>query len=250
MNDKNKNDWHTKDRSETFSNRMPVRKTNTEIVVENPALGINVYKSAISKENCSYIINALENNLGKDKAHDWKPAKVTESDTPETSARHCVDFKIGRILETLGPVEKNLALYDAHQTAFDSIYPISQDYGQYWGVGVNYFESFNFVKYEGAGTHFKIHADHGPAYVCTVSVVAYLNDDYEGGEIYFPRFNLTIKPEPGDVLIFPSTYIYEHASQPMKSGTKYSIVVMTDYNDRGGHRSFDYRQEDQRKITY
>jgi hypothetical protein len=80
--------------------------------------------------------------------------------------------------------------------------------------------------------------------------IIYLNDDYEGGELYFPRFDLTIKPKQGDVLVFPSTYIYEHASLPMKSGTKYSVVVMTDYNDRGGLRYFAYRQEDHNKLTY
>jgi hypothetical protein len=137
-----------------------------------------------------------------------------------------------------------------HQRSFDAIKPLTDDYGSYWGVGIQYFEAFNFVKYEGAGTHFKIHADHGPAYVATVSVVAYLNDDYEGGEIYFPRFDLTIKPKAGDVVVFPSTYIYEHASKDMISGTKYSVVVMTDYNDRGGLRYHAYRQEDFNKVTY
>jgi hypothetical protein len=242
--------WFAKDRSETANHRTADRKFGNEITIENPALGINIYKRAIPKEDCAYIVNALESNLGPDKKHDWRPAMVTEADTQEKSVRNCVDFKIGRLLNTIGPIEENLALYDAHQIAFNSIFPASQDYGKSWGVGINWFEAFNFVKYDGPGTHFKIHADHGPAYVCTTSIVAYLNDDYEGGEIYFPRFDLTIKPEPGDIVIFPSTYIYEHASQPMKSGTKYSIVVMTDYNDRGGHRSFAYREDPHKRITY
>lgn len=244
------NDWHTKDRSETSGNRMPDRTTLAGIQVINPALGINIYRNAISKDRCDKIINTLENNLNKpDSNYFWQPAMVTEADTPETSARNCVDFKVGKHYRTLGPVsDKNSELYEAHELAFNSIYPASQDYGQYWGVGVQFFEAFNFVKYDGPGTHFKVHADHGPAYVCTISIVAYLNDDYEGGELYFPRFDLTLKPEPGDVVIFPSTYIYEHASQPMKSGKKYSIVVMTDYNDRGDLRYHPYRHEDQKLI--
>ena len=36
----------------------------------------------------------------------------------------------------------------------------------------------------------------------------------------------------------------------MIAGTKYSIVIMTDYNNRGGLRTFNYRQEDMNKLYY
>ena len=32
--------------------------------------------------------------------------------------------------------------------------------------------------------------------------------------------------------MFPSTYIYAHASKPVTRGTKYAAVTMFDYNDR------------------
>lgn len=242
------NDWLTKDRSETDHNRMADRTTSLGVLVSNPALGINIYNNAISENLCDEIIDTLENNLKSDGLYRWQPAMVTEADEALETARKCVDFKLSS--KNLGPVtEENKPFYDMHQKTFEKIKPAVDDYGRYWGVGIQYYESFNFVKYEGSGTHFKIHADHGPAYVTTISVVAYVNDDYEGGELYFPRFDLTIKPKKGDVVVFPSTYIYEHASNDMISGTKYSIVIMTDYNDRGGLRFHSYRQEDQR-ITY
>lgn len=226
------NNWFTKDRSETASNRMADVERNN-LSVSNPALGINVYNHAISAEQSDAVIQTLENELSKGGMYQWHGAKVTNSEAVDTSARNALDFKISS--KNLGPRnENNAALYDMHESLFQTIRRCVDDYGSYWGVGVRYYESFNFVKYEGAGTHFKIHSDHGPTYVCTVSVVAYLNDDYEGGEIYFPRFDLTIKPKKGDIVVFPSTYIYEHASQDMISGTKYAVVVMTDYNDRGG----------------
>jgi hypothetical protein len=249
--EKNTNDWLTKDRSETDKNRMPDRTTPGGVVVSNPAMGINIYNNAISLADSEKIIKTLESKLTNSSSdiYKWHSAMVTESDSKLSHARDCVDFKINSI--AYGPRnEENSELYDIHQLTFDSIHPNVQDYGAYWGVGISYYEAFNFVKYEGVGKHFNIHADHGPAYVTTVSVVAYLNDDYEGGEIYFPRFDLTIKPKQGDIVVFPSTYVYEHASLPMKGGTKYSVVVMTDYNDRGGLRYFPYRQEDQGKLTY
>jgi predicted 2-oxoglutarate/Fe(II)-dependent dioxygenase YbiX len=61
-------------------------------------------------------------------------------------------------------------------------------------------------------------------------LVGYLNDDYEGGELYFRLQNLNIKPKAGDLYIFPSTYMYPHQAKVVKSGTKYSLVTMLDYS--------------------
>ena len=241
------NNWLTKDRSETASNRMPNRTLPNGVMVENPALGINVYKNVFSKEHARHIINTLETNLSSNKTYGWQGALVTESHQQDFKARNCLDFKIGQ--GCLGPVnDENKDLYEIHKTSFDAIFPHVEDYGHYWGVVMRYYEVFNFVKYEGTGKHFAIHADHGPAYVTTVSAVAYLNDDYVGGELIFPRFDLKIKPETGDLVVFPSTFIYEHSSEPIVDGNKYSIVIMTDYNDRGGQKYFDYTSEAEKLI--
>jgi hypothetical protein len=240
------NDWLTKSREETHAHRMPDRFLNGTLVT-NPALGINVYNMAIPDKVCSDSIKTLEENLGSDREYNWKPAIVTESSEPLLEARFCMDFKVGQ--NCLGERSNtNSVFYDMHESVFRSIYPCSIDYGSYWGVGINYFEVFNFVKYESPGHHFNIHADHGPAYVTTVSIVAYLNEDYHGGELHFPRFDLTLKPKKGDVVIFPSTFIYEHSSEPMISGTKYSVVVMTDYNSRGKLRYYAYREQDDQLV--
>jgi hypothetical protein len=243
------NNWLTKERPETDSSRMPSRFLGNGIEITNPALGINVYNNAISADLCEHIINTLEGNLNGQTKYSWQGALVTEADSVVSEVRNCLDFKLGS--KNIGPRdESNSDLYDMHSMAFGPIYSCTSDYGMYWGVGINYFEAFNFVKYDGPGTRFKIHADHGPGYVTTVSVVAYLNDDYEGGEIYFPRFNLTLKPKKGDIIVFPSTYIYEHASQDIVAGKKYAIVVMTDYNDRGNLRNFNYRESNMTKLVY
>jgi hypothetical protein len=205
---------------------------NPNIAVSNPALGVNVYSGAITKEEGKNYIDALEKNLSSGGRYRWNGAQVTSSSEVDLQARNAQDFKISST--GLGPRnEQNVELYDVHESVFQAVKQCVDDYGHYWGVGIASYEAFNFVKYDGPGTHFKIHADHGPTYVCTISVVVYLNDDYEGGEIWFPRMNsLSIKPKAGDIVVFPSTYIYEHASQDMISGVKYSVVIMTDYNDR------------------
>lgn len=225
-------DWFTKDRSETASTRMPAKKLGS-IEVLNPALGINIYRNAIPKDSCQRYIDTLESHLNGQTRYKWQGAYVTTSEEVDLESRNAKDFKFNSV--GLGPKdEQNAELYKMHTELFQSIRNCVDDYGRYWGVGISSYEAFNFVKYEGAGTHFKIHADHGPTYVSTTSIVAYLNEDYQGGELWFPRFDLTIKPRVGDIVVFPSTYIYEHASQEMISGTKYSVVVMSDYNDRDG----------------
>lgn len=223
--------WFTRDRSETSSNRMPDRIFNN-ITVSNEALGLNIYKNAISHDKSINHINNLEKALAKQKQYTWSEAKVTNSDQPVKKARDCVDFKMN--YSSLGGIknESNADLWDIYDDIYKTLKSCVDDYCRYWGINVTYYEVFNFVKYEGEGKEFKIHADDGPMYKAAVSAVIYLNDDYEGGEIQFPRMdNKTIKPSTGDIVIFPSNYIMEHASLPIKSGTKYCVVIMMDLND-------------------
>ena len=231
--DENSNHWFTKDRSETSSNRVDLKLLSNGFLVENLALGVNVYKNVFSAEDSKRYINILESNLNNNKKYNWSQAQVTNSTTPIKKARDCVDFKYKQ--ENLGPRDDhNSELIDLHQEIYEKLKYCVDDYASYWGINVTYYEAFNFVKYEGEGSHFNIHADHGPAYNCTVSAVIYINDDYEGGELKFPRMdNLTYKPAVGDIVLCPSNYIYEHASLPIKSGTKYCVVVMTDINELG-----------------
>jgi len=231
--DENSNHWFTKDRSETSSNRVNAKSLDNGILVENLALGVNVYQNVFSLKDSKRYINTLELNLSQNKEYNWSEAQVTNSTTPIKKARDCVDFKYKQ--ENLGPRnESNAELIDLHQEIYEKLKYCVDDYAAYWGINVTYYEAFNFVKYEGEGSHFNIHADHGPAYNCTVSAVVYINDDYEGGELKFPRLdNLVYKPRVGDIVLCPSNYIYEHASLPIKSGTKYCVVVMTDINELG-----------------
>jgi hypothetical protein len=232
--DENNNHWFTNDRSETTSTRVG-RSLNENVTVENPGLGLNIYRNTFSSKDAKRYIDTLESNLSQNKKYNWSEAKVTNSDVAINKARDCVDFKYKQ--ENLGPRdETNAELIDLHQEIYEKLKMCIDDYARYWGIEVVYYEAFNFVKYEGEGTHFNIHADHGPAYNCTVSAVIYINDDYEGGEIKFPRLdNYVHTPRVGDIAVFPSNYIYEHASLPMKSGTKYCVVIMTDIN-KLGHR--------------
>lgn len=50
-----------------------------------------------------------------------------------------------------------------------------------------------------------------------ISNLIYLNDDYSGGELYFPNHNLKIKPETGMLISFPGNWFNRHAILPASS---------------------------------
>lgn len=69
----------------------------------------------------------------------------------------------------------------------------------------------------------------------SMTLLIYLNDDYEGGEIEFVNIRqqdgqpLKIKPKAGTVVAFPSHELYAHRVLPTTSGTRY--VVSRWYDD-------------------
>jgi hypothetical protein len=60
----------------------------------------------------------------------------------------------------------------------------------------------------------------------TYTIVVYLNDDYEGGELFFvdPSIDIKIKPKAGSIVMFPSTMPYLHQSCEITKGRKMLIT--------------------------
>jgi hypothetical protein len=69
-----------------------------------------------------------------------------------------------------------------------------------------------------------IHDDNG---MCTV--IVYLNEGYEGGEVGFDDFDVEIKPSSGDILIFPCHYY--HYGAEVLSDYKYMSIFRHDFNN-------------------
>ena len=56
-----------------------------------------------------------------------------------------------------------------------------------------------------------------------LSIVCVLNNNYNGGEfIMFDDYQIKFKA--GDLIIFPSIFLYPHLVKPVKKGTRYSFV--------------------------
>jgi len=109
-----------------------------------------------------------------------------------------------------------------------------------WNFEISAAESFTLGKYEDGG-HYKFHLDgngvqplnypgneflHGKTR--KISFVAWLNEDFEGGEFEFhpstvPAENGLIKPTKGTVIFFPSWYL--HKVHPVTKGTRYALIT-------------------------
>jgi len=58
-----------------------------------------------------------------------------------------------------------------------------------------------------------------------ISVVWYLNEDFDGGELEFPNFQVSVRPLTGMVVTFPSTHEYAHAAKPVTRGTRFAVAT-------------------------
>jgi len=200
------------------------------VSVENPALGVYIYKNTLSRE--MNLVNRLEKVIeeNKDEWFKWSEAQVGDFQTMK-DYRDCVDFKVRKKDLEINPKIFNSDLKNIYNEIDERLQKCLKDYCSKFNIAMEYQEAVNFVRY-GKDQHFAAHADHGFSYVCTVSSVMYLNDNYIGGELHFPFLNYTYIPQEGDIVFFPSTYLFMHAALPITAGTKYAAVTMFDYNDR------------------
>ena len=86
---------------------------------------------------------------------------------------------------------------------------------------------FRISKYNTGGFMSKhvdnIHHSHGQVYgFPQLTVLLFLNDDYEGGEFEIVDKKITTKK--GSSVVFPSNFIYPHEVLKITKGTRYSIT--------------------------
>lgn len=101
------------------------------------------------------------------------------------------------------------------------------------GESIEWYEEPQLLRYT-VGGHYLPHSD---AYLFVpenkawrkaldrdISVLIYLDDEYEGGELEFKRLFYEIRPRAGMLIWFPSDVRYEHAAKPVTSGRR-SVLV-------------------------
>ena len=211
------------------------------------------------EENVYYYTNAIENPaalvelINSTESDDNIVQVVPKWDHWEACSGECYiygdkkNLAIDKMIQISNEDSKNTAQKIVN-TIVDAMTNVCKDFAKDKGIDddVNLSEYIGINRYK-PGTFMGGHYDQQEGDMrLKYSLVAYLNDDYEGGEISFtikdgildgedrPREDIDhemnkdkitfhIKPEAGSILIFPSSPPYSHTAHLVKSGYKYMV---------------------------
>lgn len=69
-----------------------------------------------------------------------------------------------------------------------------------------------------------------------IASIFYFNDDYEGGELYFPKQDVEFKPKAGSAYFFPGDLHYIHGVRPIISGNRFTSPFFWNILEHTGER--------------
>ena len=173
--------------------------------------------NSIPKELCEELID--ECNKKEWKPHTWNnyaEGTFESMPTKELFVMSCTQEQQNKITPHL------VKALEAYQNKYSTPGEKTQ------GPWLTKFSPIRFNKYP-IGTMMREHYDHIHSIfdgkmkgVPIVSIVANLNEDYEGAEFYCRERKIELKT--GDILLFPSNFMYPHEVKETKKGTRYSFV--------------------------
>lgn len=195
------------------------------MIKEEIAPGIVVYSNVISNsENLHKDIEEGMASIGLE----WIPAQVQQGSDVTVNVKSRDTSAIGIPYKNLfeDSEKRNMSeefYFNVGKILFENCDVLEKDYLSMYGISTLWHDQWGVLKY-GSGQQFTNHIDDHPDHHRRISTVYYLNDDYTGGEINFPRFNITFKPKANQMIIFPSTYVYNHSVSPVIEGERYAVV--------------------------
>lgn len=188
--------------------------------------GVLVRRNAVSSEDLAELARYLRRAAMTD-----SPVSNFEDDAEAGEVEWVINKQIRdtQQVKLTKAIEKKLhAIDDAS---------IASIINPYYDVEVRDCEPSQILHY-GVGGHYIPHVDAETLYKDDIglelwektldrdlSVVYFINDDYSGGELFFPALDLVIEPEAGTLVCFPSDHNYIHGVRPVTSGHRYTIVT-------------------------
>ena len=160
---------------------------------------------------------------------------VREMDTIQFEQHTFHNARTGEFKPRSGSQELSMSYDDCPSKSIlsEKIWHIIKDYLIYvempWFSQWSGYTQPRFNKYD-EDKKMALHCDHIQSMfdgekkgIPILSILGVLNDNYKGGE--FIMFDDTeIKFDKGDVIVFPSLFLYPHKVEPVKSGTRYSYI--------------------------
>jgi hypothetical protein len=174
---------------------------------------IRVFKNGFSKELCDKIINEYSNSdLWKD--------QLASGDIDHSHRRvKGINISIdGKTTDDGKKLDDNIFI---NLTSILKQYVIKFPF-----LHIESDTGYVLLKYN-VDDFYKLHIDQISKGEQTrlISCIICLNDDYTGGEISFFNKQKTFTLKKGDVLLFPSNFMFPHEVFPILTGTRYSIIT-------------------------
>ena len=174
----------------------------------------------LDEKYCSDCIDELqENDWGK---HEWYLPNTDLYDVPQGDHEPEV---IGKETFSNNVKEINDFIVEELHSAILG-YISNLDFN--WFVGWKGYCPIKFIRYH-PGQKMQNHCDHISSLfddgkgIPILSIIGLLNDDYEGGDLIMFE-DKKIDTKKGDLLIFPSNFLYPHEITPVTKGVRYSFV--------------------------
>jgi len=110
----------------------------------------------------------------------------------------------------------------AVELMFDRELKPNTSHAQKWDVGGFAAPHSDNSNHDGVPNAFEINKYVG---------ILYLNDNYKGGELYFPDHSIEFKPPVFSYIMFPGGHENIHGVKEILEGTRYTMVSFWDYAD-------------------
>ncbi len=75
------------------------------------------------------------------------------------------------------------------------------------------------------GIQLKAHTDQDTDPSIRYATIIYINDNYNGGELFFTNKDIEIKPKPGSLIVFPGTSEFNHGVRHVQAGPIRYVLV-------------------------
>ena len=180
------------------------------------APGVVVFENVFSN-SLDYIKRIQEENIS------WRPAEVLVNQDEYQSGTDTKARDTDFIMLPHHEAEDTGTLAEFTKEFHNNLKPCLDQYMATYFAKIEKFENPQLLRY-GKGQQFHDHIDDHPFFTRRISLTYYLNDDYEGGDVEFSRYGLRFKAKKGDLLIFPSNFMYNHKVHPVTDGLRYVVV--------------------------